>query len=101
MKTFGQVLILIGTLFQRKIRINYLRKEKSGGLKGKGDEEKGKCSVGQLKYYGAASPNTMGWGYQGLCWRCGNVGHKANECRKKIQEVVEVGSLPQPMYFAL
>ena len=30
-------------------------------------------------------------GYQGMCWRCGQVGHKANECTVGINEMENEG----------
>ena len=38
-------------------------------------------------YKGAANPRTDGWGYQGVCWTCGKVGHKTSECTVRVQEV--------------
>ena len=29
-------------------------------------------------------------GYQGTCWRCGKVGHKANECGMQMIQGMEV-----------
>ena len=38
-------------------------------------------------FKGAITPRTDGWGYQGVCWTCGKVGHKTAECTKRLQEV--------------
>ena len=40
----------------------------------------------------------MGKGYQGICWNCGKVGHKANECAAQrpahaVDEEADVGSV--------
>ena len=53
-----------------------------GGYKGDGknNQHKGDGKGGKGQKGG-------GKGYQGTCWRCGMVGHKANECTKQIQEV--------------
>ena len=40
-------------------------------------------------FKGAVNPRTDGWGYQGVCWRCGKVGHKTAECTVRLQEVSE------------
>jgi hypothetical protein len=40
-------------------------------------------------FKGAVNPRADGWGYQGVCWGCGKVGHKTNECRVRLQEVSE------------
>ena len=36
--------------------------------------------TGGLKLQGAWSPRPTAYGYQGICWTCGEVGHKASEC---------------------
>ena len=61
---------------------------------GKGDWIKG--GKGELKYYGKGNPRTDGWGYQGSCWRCGKIGHKANECQVKNVRDVEEGGAAEP-----
>ena len=38
-------------------------------------------------YKGAVNPRTDGWGYQGVCWTCGKVGHKTSERTVRLQEV--------------
>eukprot|EP00973_Karenia_brevis_P011622 1573073-Karenia_brevis.AAC.1 len=43
---------------------------------------RGKGNSGQLPYQGAWNNNKNGWGYQGICWKCGNIGHKSFDCRK-------------------
>ena len=35
-----------------------------------------------------------GWGYQGVCWGCGEVGHKAMECPYQLGWVGDEGSQP-------
>ena len=32
-------------------------------------------------------PTDSGKGYQGTCWRCGKVGHKASECARHVNVV--------------
>ena len=44
--------------------------EAKGGGKGAAKGGKGKGDKGGGK----------GWGYQGVCWKCNKIGHKANEC---------------------
>ena len=57
---------------------------KGGGKKGggpKGGEGKGEAKgfgKGQKGAKGAGKGK--GWGYQGQCWSCGKIGHKAAEC---------------------
>ena len=82
-----------------------------GGSKGKGGQYlmKGGKGLGKTNYdnYGGWSYGKSyhgyqpkgggkGKGYQGECWRCGKVGHKANECTQeephKVQQV-SVGSV--------
>ena len=49
---------------------------KGMGKAGGKDGGKGKGGAGKgLGYKGAWNPNPSGYGYQGVCWRCGNVGH--------------------------
>ena len=48
------------------------------GLGGKG---------GGMWYKGAINPRVDGWGYQGVCWTCGKIGHKTGECTLRLQEV--------------
>ena len=51
--------------------------EAKGGGKGAAKGGKGKGDKGGGK----------GWGYQGVCWKCNKIGHKANECTSSgIQE---------------
>ncbi len=59
-------------------------KGKDGGYKGKG-KGKGKDSGGKA----GGKDSGKGWkgtgkGYQGTCWRCWKVGHKAAECEVKV-----------------
>jgi hypothetical protein len=58
-----------------------------GGDKGKG---KGKAK-GERPYQGTWNYNNTGSGYQGVCWTCGQVGHKAPECPRKINGVEKNG----------
>jgi hypothetical protein len=74
-----------------------------GGFKGNGGggySTKGSKGFDGGKGYGKANYNSYGGiygsgpkgggkgkGYQGECWRCGKVGHKAAECTVMIQEV--------------
>ena len=73
-----------------------------GGMfkgKGKGDGGKGTFGKGEMGkggmegsgkgfgFKGAVNPNKSGWGYQGVCWRCGKVGHNTAECTVNLQEV--------------
>ena len=45
---------------------------------------------------GAVSPNNAGWGYQGVCWKCGKIGQKKEECRA-VKAVEEGGEEPVEM----
>ena len=49
----------------------------------------GRCGGkgGEGWFKGAVNPRTDGLGYQGVCWRCGKVGHKTAECTVRLQEV--------------
>ena len=38
---------------------------------------------------GGAKSRGKGFGYQGTCWRCGEVGHKANECEMHWVQCME------------
>ena len=65
--------------------------------KGKGYEYKGKGFdiTGKGKSVKGDDAKGKGKGYQGICWKCGKVGHKANECAAQRhayafeQEIVE------------
>ena len=73
------------------------------GSKGKGkDAGKGYGGKDGGKGYGGKGPawgkggggkgfgqGGKGWGYQGTCWRCGKVGHKAVECGVNTNAVEE------------
>jgi hypothetical protein len=59
-----------------------------GDGKGFGKIRKGKGSF-KGAFKGAWNPNNFGYGYQGVCWYCGEVGHKAAECGKRVIEVFE------------
>jgi len=61
-----------------------------GGKNGKGTVDvdakgkgKGEKAGKGYQYKGAVNNNNNnnGWGYQGVCWTCGKIGHKSNECR--------------------
>ena len=52
-----------------------------GGFKGFDSPGKGQ-GKGYQGYGGG-----KGYGYQGQCWKCGKIGHKANECTQGINEV--------------
>jgi len=64
---------------------------KGGDGKGKGADGKGKgnqyWSKGAGKGQGGAGK--AGGGYQGTCWKCGQVGHKAAECWVRTAAAVE------------
>ena len=52
-----------------------------GGWKGAGVKGFGQKGGGFGKFVGKGGPKGgTGKGYQGVCWRCFQVGHKANEC---------------------
>ena len=51
--------------------------------KGKGDQG-GKAGGKGLPYKGMTNNSNNGWGYQGVCWNCGEVGHKSNECQMAV-----------------
>ena len=67
-----------------------------GGQSGGGEPSKGggKGKGGKDAWW---NYNPIGAGYQGICWGCGEVGHKQNECKgkgnnktkKKVQGVEE------------
>ena len=67
---------------------------KGGGKDGGG--KNGNQGNFQGKFQGVWNPNNTGKGYQGVCWGCGEVGHKANECPKKVNGVEE-GNGGQPI----
>ena len=46
------------------------------GIGGKGEV----AGKGQMQQYPYGRGKSFGKGYQGTCWRCGKVGHKAAEC---------------------
>ena len=48
---------------------------------------KGKGGKDWYRYQGAWNDRPSGVGYQGICWRCGEVGHQQRECPKTIQNV--------------
>ena len=60
----------------------YVKSEHNKGGYSKGD---GKGNYGK----GGKGPKGAGKGYQGTCWRCGTVGHKAAECTRQVQIVEE------------
>ena len=55
------------------------------GKKGATSGEKGSKGGGKGK----------GFGYQGTCFKCGIVGHKANECDWWVQSAEEEGTVPK------
>ena len=58
------------------------------GFPGPQGEEKGGKGKGVGKFQAPWNYNPTGWGYQGVCFKCGKVGHKANECTEtKVQQV--------------
>ena len=75
---------------------------KGKGAKGEGWSSKGKgggkadYSYANQYYYtkgkGAYESKGKGKGYQGECWNCGKVGHKANECTAMNTNYIEEGS---------
>ena len=74
---------------------NFKGKGGKGDQKGKGYQKGGKGFQIQggkgFQFQGAVNYNPSGYGYQGVCWNCGEVGHKSNEC-KALKAVEEGGS---------
>ena len=65
-------------------------KAKGKGVKGERWSLKGKGSGKDQMYGYRPQPfNGKGKGYQGECWNCGQVGHKANECTAMDTNCVE------------
>ena len=72
-------------------------KKGKGAFKGAGKKGSGGKMGGKSWDYGKGGKGGKGygqevgyqWGYQGQCWKCGAIGHKANECPAQIQWVEE------------
>ena len=59
---------------------------------------KGKGGKGWYRYQVMWNDKPGGGGYQGVCWRCGEVGHQQRECSKTIQNL-DCGNIECDFFF--